>query len=118
MSKRVMLEEKKPATPTRPALNPENREQQIINEAMNLAERQIREGTASSQVITHFLKAGSVKEKYELERLRNEVELLRAKTKALEEHSQLKEMYADAMNAFKYYQGVDEEGDINENINI
>lgn len=37
----------------RPALTPEARENQLISLASDLAEKQLREGTASSQVITH-----------------------------------------------------------------
>lgn len=87
----------------RPALDPEARENQLISRAIDLAERQLIEGTASSQVITHYLKMGSTKEKLELERLRNENELLRAKTKALQEASDIKALYENAMEAMKKY---------------
>ena len=45
----------------RPALTPEARENQMISLAVDLAEKQLMEGTASSQVITHYLKLGSTK---------------------------------------------------------
>ena len=51
----------------RPALTPEARENQLISLAVDLAEKQLQEGTASSQVITHYLKLGSTKEKIEKE---------------------------------------------------
>ena len=62
----------------RPALTPEARENQLIYLATDLAEKQLREGTASSQVITHYLKLGSTKEKLEREKLAEENNLLRA----------------------------------------
>lgn len=91
--------------PTRRALSPENREKQVIAKAIDLAEKQIDEGTASSQVLTYFLKLGSEKEKLEKERLMEENKLLRAKTKALEDQKELKEIYVDALKAMKTYSG-------------
>lgn len=89
----------------RPALTPETRENQLISLAVDLAEQQLREGTASSQVITHYLKLGSTREKLERERLEEENKLLRAKTKALEDQKELKELYADALKAMRNYSG-------------
>lgn len=43
-----------PSRSRRPALTPDARENQMISLAVDLAERQLEEGTASSQVITHF----------------------------------------------------------------
>lgn len=103
MGKRIILEQKEDLSPMRPALNPEDREQQLINLAVNLAEQQLRDGTASSQVITHYLKAGSLKEKYEKERLIEENKLLRARTEALQSAKHLEELYQEAMDAFKGY---------------
>lgn len=94
-----------PEKKVRPALTPEARENQLIAAAVDLAEKQIREGTASSQVITHYLKLGSTKEKLERERLIEENKLLRAKTKALEDQGELKELYADAIKAIRNYSG-------------
>lgn len=87
----------------RPALTPEARENQLISLAMDRAEQQIRDGTASSQVITHFLKLGSEKNKLELEKLRAENELLKAKTEDLESRQDIKQLYEEAMEAFKGY---------------
>ena len=67
----------------RPALTPESREQQLIHLATNLAEQQLRDGTASSQVITHYLKLGTTKAKLELEREQKEMELIKAKTQQI-----------------------------------
>lgn len=89
----------------RPALTPEARENQLIYLATDLAEKQLREGTASSQVITHYLKLGSTRERLERERLEEENKLLRAKTKALEDQKELKELYVSALKAMRNYSG-------------
>lgn len=90
---------------SRPALTPEARENQLISMAVNLAEQQLREGTASSQVITHFLKLGTEKAKLEQEKLRRENELLRAKTESIESSKRVEELYSEAINAIKLYSG-------------
>lgn len=89
----------------RPALSPEARENQMISLAVDLAERQLMEGTASSQVITHYLKLGTLKEKLEREKLEKENELLRAKTEALESAQRVEELYTNALNAMRIYSG-------------
>lgn len=89
----------------RPALTPEARENQMIALAVDLAEQQLRDGTASSQVITHYLKLGSTKDKLEREKLEEENKLLRAKTKAIEDAADMKALYADAIEAMKRYSG-------------
>lgn len=95
--------------PIRRSPDPETRERQIINAAYDLAEKQILEGTASSQVITHFLKMGTAERELEREKLRREVALIEAKTDALESAKRLEALYADAINAMKRYQGVSDE---------
>ena len=98
----------KPNKKIRPALTPEAREKQMIALAMDRAEQQLLEGTASSQVITHFLKLGSERERLERERLEEENQLLRAKTKALEDSADMKEMYERAIKAMRDYAGVND----------
>lgn len=93
----------RPAKRMRPALTPEARENQLISLAVDLAEKQLSEGTASSQVITHFLKLGSTKAQLEKAKLEHETELLRAKTESLESAKHMEELYKDAMEAFKGY---------------
>lgn len=95
----------------RPALTPEARENQMVSLAVDLAEKQLLEGTASSQVITHYLKLGSMRERLERERLGEENKLLRAKTKALEDSADSKQMFAEAIKAFKNYSGNGDEED-------
>lgn len=89
----------------RPALTPEARENQLISLAVDLAEKQLMEGTASSQVITHYLKMGSMKERLERERLEEENKLLRAKTEALKSQERVEELYANALKAMSKYSG-------------
>lgn len=89
----------------RPALSPEARENQLISLAVDLAEKQLREGTASSQVITHYLKLGSTKEKIEKEILEKQKELIEAKTRSYQSAEEIKELYSNALNAMKRYSG-------------
>lgn len=102
---RVKTANKTESRSIRPALTPEARENQMISLAVDLAEKQLMEGTASSQVITHYLKLGSTKERLEKERLEEENKLLRAKTKMLEDSADMKELYAAAINAMRQYGG-------------
>lgn len=98
----------------RPALSPEARENQMISLAEDLAEKMLLEGTASSQLITHYLKLGTTKAMLEKEKLEKENELLRAKTEALESSKRIEELYTNALNAMKRYGGQgepDEEDD-------
>lgn len=92
-------------TKSRPAINPQARENQLIGMAVDLAEHQLREGTASSQVITHFLKLGTERERLERERLAEENRLLKAKTKAIEEAAEIKVLYENAFKAMRNYSG-------------
>nr|DAE42465.1 MAG TPA: hypothetical protein [Caudoviricetes sp.] len=89
----------------RTATTPEARENQMISYAMDLAEQQILDGTASSQVITHFLKLGTEKERLEREKLKQENELLKAKAHALESSEEMKTMYEEAIKAMRTYSG-------------
>lgn len=93
----------------RPALTPEARENQMIFLATELAEQQLRDGTASSQVITHFLKLGSSKEKLEHDILKEQKKLITAKTEALESSKRIEELYANAITAMREYGGHDNE---------
>ena len=91
-----------------PATTPEGRENQLISLAVDLAEKQLADGTASSQVISHLLKLGSTREVLEQERLRHENELLKVKKEAIESAARMEELYADAIGAMRAYQGADE----------
>ena len=93
----------------RPATTPEGREQQLISLAADLAERQLVDGTASAQVVTHFLKLGSTRERAEQERLQNENLLLSAKIEQMASARRIEELYETALNAMRSYSGQDVE---------
>ncbi len=93
----------------RPALTPEARENQLISLAVDLAEQQLRDGTASSQVITHYLKLGTEKERLEREKLMKENELLRAKTESIQSTKRIEELYENALNSMRRYGGIDDD---------
>ena len=94
------------------ALTPEARENQLISLAVNLAEKQLREGTASSQVITHYLKLGSTKERMEKEMMQEQIKLLTAKTEALQSAKHSEELYTEAIAAFRRYSGQYDEASV------
>lgn len=89
----------------KPALTPEGRENQMIALAMDLAEQQLRDGTASSQLITEFVKRGSEKARLENEKLREENRLLRARTENIESAKEVEKLYKEALDAMRDYSG-------------
>ena len=91
----------------RPGMSVEARENQLISLAVDLAEKQLMEGTASSQVITHYLKLGSTKERIEKEILEKQKELIEAKTEALHSAKRIEELYSNALIAMRNYRGED-----------
>ena len=90
-----------------PATTPEGRENQLVSLAVDLAERQLEDGSASSQVITHYLKLGSTREQLEQERLTRENELLKARVEQLASAKRIEELYETALNAMRTYAGQD-----------
>lgn len=94
-----------------PATTPEARENQLIALAVDLAEKQLSKGTASSQVITHYLKLGSTKERLEKEILGEQKELLKAKTEAIQSGKRVEELYKSALDAMRAYNGQGKEED-------
>lgn len=93
--------------PRRPATTLEGRENQLISLAADLAERMLIDGTASSQVITHFLKLGSTRERVEQEKLQRENLLLSAKIDAIQSGKRIEELYDAAISAMRTYAGRD-----------
>jgi len=89
-----------------PADSPEARENQLIAAAVNLAEKQLLDGTASPSVITHYLRLASTRESLEREKLRRENEVLRAKAEALESNRVAEELYSQAIEAMRSYSGL------------
>lgn len=89
----------------RPALTPEARENQLIALAYDLAEQQLLDGTASSQVVTELIKSGSTRRRLEKEKLEQEIELMRAKTESIESAQRVEELYKNAIDAMQIYNG-------------
>lgn len=98
-------------TKTRPALTPEAMENQAISLAMDLAMQQLRDGTASSQLITEFVKRGSTKARIEQEMLEQQKELMIAKKEALQSAKRIEELYDNAIKAMRDYSGNGESDD-------
>lgn len=107
MSKTIAKKSQDSVRRSRPALTPEARENQLIALAVDLAEKQLREGTASSQVQSYYLKLGSSRERLEKERLENENRLLKAKVEALQSTKRIEELYAEALKSMREYGGKD-----------
>ena len=88
-----------------PSMTPEGRENQLVSLAVDLAEKQLLDGSASSQVITHYLKLGSTKDQIEKEILIEQKKLITAKTQALQSSKKVEELYLNALNAMRNYSG-------------
>lgn len=87
------------------AMTPEDREDQLILLAVDLAEQRLRDGTASNQLIAEIMKLGTTKERLQKEKLKRENEMLRAKTEAIEAQKHTDEMYKKALDAMRSYAG-------------
>lgn len=99
--------------PRRVASTPDGRENQLVSLAVDLAEQQLRAGTASAQVQMHYLKAGSSREYLEKQRIAMDVELMKAKQEQIASMARIEELYSDAIGAMRAYQGteaVEQEG--------
>ena len=90
----------------RVASTPEARENQLVNLAVDLAERQLIDGTASAQVISHYLRAGSTREYLEKQRLAMDVELMEAKKKVIAQGDRMEMLVQHAIDAMRGYQGL------------
>lgn len=99
------MADKSNKTKRKPALTPEEVENECIDLAYSLVRKRLREGTATSQETTHFLRAGSHKYQLEIEELKKKNELLVAKVKNLESQTRSEEVYAEALAAMKTYSG-------------
>lgn len=118
MKKKKTSDDKMPVKKLRPAISPEARENQMIALAVGLAEKQLMEGTASSQVISLYLKRAIQKERdeLELEKLREENKLLRAKTESIQSAQRTDEFYREVINSMREYSGGDDEEEDDENL--
>lgn len=99
-----------------PARTSKARENQLINLAFDLAEKKLQDGTASSQIITTLINFASQKYQLELERLKSDLKLAETKVNQIEEQKTGKELYEEAIKAFKRYQGEDNDPEFVENV--
>ena len=79
-----------------PARTIEGRENELIALAVEAAEEKIRNGTASSQMIVHYLKLGSTREKLEQA-------ALQAKIDEVARGQRMEELYSKAIESMKRY---------------
>lgn len=100
---------------SRTVLSPEAYENRLINKAYKAVEERIDSGQATAAELVHFLRQGSIREQLELEKMKKENRLLEAKTESIASQKEVKELYAEAINAFRKYSGIpsleDEEED-------
>lgn len=97
--------------PFHPAKSLEERENQMISLAVDCAEQQLRDGTASAQVICHYLKLGSTRERLEKDIMKERTELLKSKTEMINSNKRTEELYAKALSAMKIYSGEQDDED-------
>lgn len=97
-----------------PGRTPEARENQLISLAYDLAEERLRNGTATSAEVVHFLKLGSLKERQELELTKKKMELMTAKTEALQSAKRVEELYGAAIEAMRRYSGAGSEMELDD----
>jgi len=88
-----------------PASTPEGRQNQLVNLAVDLAEKQLRDGTAATPVIVHYMKLASQRESLELQKLQGENSLLQAKIESMASAKRVEELYEDAIGAMRAYGG-------------
>lgn len=96
-------------TKLKPAMTPEGREQQCIALAYDLAEKRLRDGSATSQEVTHFLKLGTSMAKLEKEKLELDKELAKAKIKAYGSSEEMNGLYKEVLTALTSYKGDNDE---------
>lgn len=93
----------------RPATTPEQRQNRLTAMAYDYAEAAMQNGTASSQIVTHFLKVGSIREQFELEKIRHENDLLDARVIGMATGKNIEELYGNAIEAMRSYRGEEDE---------
>lgn len=93
-------------TSPRPVMSPEAYENRLINKAYKAVEKRIESGEATAAELVHFLREGSIRQQLELEKLKKENELLKAKTESIASQKEVKELYSEAISAFRKYSGV------------
>lgn len=88
-----------------PAKTPEARENQLIALAVDETEKRLRNGTISSQLLAILLKLATTKAQLELEKLRSDIALQKAKEQEIEDKASNSDLYAEALKAFRGYKG-------------
>lgn len=96
----------KKRTSTRATMSPEAYENHLINKAYKAVEKRIDSGEATAAELVHFLRQGSIREQLELEKMKKENELLKAKAESIASQKEVKELYAEAISAFRRYSGM------------
>lgn len=98
----------------RRARSPADRENEVIALAYDLAERQLKDGTATAQVITHFLKLATEKDRLEREILSEQKKLVSAKTESIQSSKRIEELYSEAVASMQRYSGRGSEGQLDD----
>jgi len=106
MARATRIDEDAVAIASTPAMTPEDREDQLIALATNLAEQRLRDGTASNQLIAEIMRLGTTKERLQKEKLQRENEMLRAKTEAIMAQKSTDQLYKRALDAMRSYAGL------------
>lgn len=99
---------------TIPSRSPEARENELIALAYEEAEKRLRSGTASSQIITTLLNMASSKAQLEMEKIRSDLRVAEAKIRQIDDQESSKELYEEAIKAFRNYNGYDSEEDLDD----
>lgn len=103
------FKEPKESEPKKPrprrATTPEGREQQLIALAVDVAEDMMRNGNAPAQIVTHYLKMGSTREKIELELKSEEIKVAKARREMMESQKKIESVYEEALAAMRHYAG-------------
>ena len=88
-----------------PAMSLEGRDAQMASLAYDVVEQRMRDGTATSQETTYFLKLANKNQALEKIKLEKQIELLEAKTEQIKAAKRMDEVYMDAIAHFKIYAG-------------
>lgn len=92
-----------------PARSPRAAENRLISLAYEKVEDRIRNGEASAQEYTHFLKMGSSREKLEQERISMQSQLDRERIESMRALERREELFGAAIKAMRSYQGQEPE---------
>jgi|SRR5699024_8579277 len=94
---------KKKTRQSKPASTPEAREKQLVSLAVDLAEKQLKEGTASPSIINHYLKIASKRETLERDILERQARLIESKAESMSKDREAEQLAKEAIEAMKSY---------------